>query len=292
MMTIDPKSQTPSRLHAYLLSAVVPRPIAFASTIDPAGNVNLSPFSFFNCFGSNPPILVFSPSRRGRDNTTKHTYDNVKAVAEVVINIVSYEMVEQASLSSCEFPAGVNEFKKAGFTEVRSERIKPPRVGESPVSFECKVNQVIELGTEGSAGNLVICEILLMHINEKVLDENGRIDPLKLDAVARMGGDNYLRMSERNIFTVPKPSDKLGIGFDQIPDELLRSKVLTGNDLGRLASIEQLPSPSESQEIMQDEEVRTVLKEGPDASHRLAQQFIKLGKTFDAWRILLAARQR
>jgi flavin reductase (DIM6/NTAB) family NADH-FMN oxidoreductase RutF len=289
MLTIDPKSQTPAKLHAYLLSAVVPRPIAFASTIDLAGNVNLSPFSFFNCFGSNPPILVFSPSRRGRDNTTKHTYDNVKIVPEVVINIVTYEMVEQASLASCEFPAGVNEFKKAGFTEVRSEKIKPPRVGESPVSFECKVNQVIELGTQGSAGNLVICEILLMHINERVLDENGRIDPIRLDAVARMGGDNYLRMGDANIFTVPKPSDKLGIGFDQIPEKILKSKVLTGNDLGRLASLEQLPSQSDIQEISKNEEVKKILTEGTEATHRLAQQFIRLGKTVDAWKILLAS---
>ncbi len=288
MLTIDPKAQTPSKFHAYLLSAVVPRPIAFASTIDKAGNVNLSPFSFFNCFSSNPPILVFSPSRRGRDNSTKHTYENVKTVPEVVINIVNHAMVEQASLASCEFPQGVNEFKKAGFTEVRSERVQPPRVGESPVSFECKVNQVIELGTQGSAGNLVICEVLLMHVKEEVLDESGRIDPLKLDAVARMGGDNYLRMNKDTIFTVPKPSDRLGIGFDRMPESILKSKILTGNDLGRLASVEQLPTQPEILAIKQDADVSKVLKEGSDASHRLAQQFIRLGKTMDAWKILLA----
>ncbi len=288
MVTIDPKSLTSSKFHAYLLSAVVPRPIAFASTIDAAGNVNLSPFSFFNCFSSNPPILVFSPSRRGRDNTTKHTYDNVKSVPEVVINIVSYEMVEQASLASCEFPAGVNEFHKAGFTEIRSERVKPPRVGESPVSFECKVNQVIELGTQGSAGNLVICEILLMHIRENVLDENGRIDPLKLDAVARMGGDYYLRMGDNNIFTVPKPSDKLGIGFDLIPESIKRSTVLTGNDLGRLASVESLPTDSEIAAIKQSEDVKKAFSKGGDAPHQLAQQLIRIGNPLDAWKVLLA----
>ena len=193
MMTIDPKELTIPRLHSYLQGAVVPRPIALASTVDAAGNVNLSPFSFFNVFSTNPPILVFSPSRRGRDNTTKHTYENVKVVPEVVIHIVTYAMVEQVSLASCEYPRGVNEFIKAGLTAVPSDRVKPPRVAESPVAFECKVNQVIELGSAGAAGNLVICEVLRMHIRESVLDAEGRIDPFKLDAVARMGADYYLR---------------------------------------------------------------------------------------------------
>lgn len=289
MLTIDPKNESPSKFHGYLLSAVVPRPIAFASTIDPDGNINLSPFSFFNCFSSHPPILVFSPSRRGRDSSTKHTYDNVKALPEVVINMVSYDMVEQSSLSSCEFPKGVNEFRKAGFTEVRSEKVKPPRVGEARVSFECKVNQVIELGTVGAAGNLVICEIVLMHVKEEILDEKGRIDPLKLDAVARMGGDSYLRMSADTIFTVPKPSEKLGIGFDQMPAHILNSKILTGNDLGRLASVESLPGAAEIAAIKQDSDVDKVLSAGGDAPHKLAQQLLRLGKTADAWKILLAS---
>ncbi len=215
-------------MHTYLQGAVVPRPIAFASTIDKGGHVNLSPFSFFNIFSSNPPVLVFSPSRRGRDNTVKHTYENIKEVPEVVINIVSYSMVEQASLTSCEFPKGVNEFVKAGFTEVKSEFIKPPRVGESPVSFECKVNQVIDLGTAGGAGSLVVCEVLLMHIKEEVLDEQARIDPFRLDAVARMGGDYYVRANGEAVFTVPKPSQNIGIGFDQLPEKIRKSTVLTG----------------------------------------------------------------
>src|SRR6187402_1935854 len=191
MLTIDPKEITTPQMHAYLLGAVTPRPIAFASTVDLKGNVNLSPFSFFNCFGANPPLLIFSPARRGRDNTTKHTYENVREVAEVVINVVNYSMVQQASLASTEYPKGVNEFKKAGFTELPSVMVKPPRVAESPVSMECKVLQIIQTGDQAAAGNLVICEILLMHIREDILDAEGKIDPWKLDAVARLGSDWY-----------------------------------------------------------------------------------------------------
>lgn len=275
-------------MHAYLLGAVIPRPIAFASTIDKEGNVNLSPFSFFNCFGANPPILVFSPSRRGRDNTTKHTYENVKEVPEVVINIVNYNMVEQVSLSSCEFPKGVNEFIKAGFTEVKSGMVKPPRVGEAPVAMECKVNQVIELGTGGAAGNLVICEVVLMHIKEEVLDDNGRIDPIKLDAVARMGGDYYLRVRQNNIITVPKPNDKLGMGFDRIPLSIRESNVLTGNDLGRLGNAEQLPRAESIESMKSDSEFMTAQKQGKQAVHLLAQRYLGTGKVEEAWSVLLA----
>ncbi len=287
MLTINPKEIPVAKMHSYLLGAVVPRPIAFASTVDKKGNVNLSPFSFFNCFSATPPILVFSPSRKGRDNTTKHTYENVKEVPEVVINIVSYSMIQQTSLASCEYPKGVNEFVKAGFTEIPSARIKPPRVGESAVSFECRVNQIIELGTQGGAGNLVICEILLMHIKEEVLDESGRIDPRKLDAVARMGGDYYLRVRGDSIFTIPKPNEKLGIGFDRLPEKIRNSPVLTGNDLGKLANIERLPDRVEIAAFKKIPKVVEVEAKGEKALHTLAQQYLENGKVEDAWKVLL-----
>ncbi|MFN9501846.1 MAG: flavin reductase family protein, partial [Chryseotalea sp.] len=217
---IDPKEVTTGVLHSYLLGAIAPRPIAFASTIDKEGKVNLSPFSFFNVFGANPPILIFSPARRGRDNTVKHSYENVLEVPEVTINIVDYAMVQQMSLASTEYPKGVNEFVKAGLTEIASEKVKPPRVADAPASFECKVLQVIPTGIEGGAGNLIICEVVLVHIANRVLDANGKIDPFKLDAVARMGGDWYCRAKGDALFTVPKPLEKIGIGIDQLPDEI------------------------------------------------------------------------
>ena len=240
MKTIDPKALSTAALHGYMLGAVTPRPIAFASTIDVDGNVNLSPFSFFNVFSANPPIMIFSPARRGRDNTTKHTYENVLQVKEVVINIVNYDIVQQMSLSSTEYGKGVNEFEKAGLTPLASQTIKPPRVAESPVQFECRVNEVISLGTEGGAGNLVICEVLKMHINEAILDADGKIDPVKLDAVSRMGGNWYGR-AKQGMFEVPKPLSRLGIGFDQLPETIRTSKLLTGNDLAMLANVEVLP---------------------------------------------------
>jgi len=239
---IDPKEVSTGVLHSYLLGAIAPRPIAFASTIDKEGKVNLSPFSFFNVFGANPPILIFSPARRGRDNTVKHSYENVLEVQEVTINIVDYAMVQQMSLASTEYPKGVNEFVKAGLTEIPSEKVKPPRVANAPASFECKVLQVIPTGIEGGAGNLIICEVVLVHIAERVLDSNGKVDPFKLDAVARMGGDWYCRANGNALFTVPKPLEKIGIGIDQLPDEIRLSKVLTGNELAMLANIEALPS--------------------------------------------------
>lgn len=286
MMTIDPKELTIPRLHSYLQGAVVPRPIALASTVDAAGNVNLSPFSFFNVFSTNPPILVFSPSRRGRDNTTKHTYENVKVVPEVVIHIVTYAMVEQVSLASCEYPRGVNEFIKAGLTAVPSDRVKPPRVAESPVAFECKVNQVIELGSAGAAGNLVICEVLRMHIRESVLDAEGRIDPFKLDAVARMGADYYLRAQGENIFTVPKPNEKLGIGVDQLPERIRKSAVLTGNDLGKLGNVERIPDPDGV--TASAPEVKQAREKGEEALHQLARRALADGNLGKAWQILLS----
>jgi flavin reductase (DIM6/NTAB) family NADH-FMN oxidoreductase RutF len=275
-------------MHSYLLGAVAPRPIAFASTIDREGNVNLSPFSFFNCFGANPPILVFSPARRGRDNTTKHSYENVLEVPEVVINIVNYAMVQQMSLASTEYPKGVNEFVKAGFTQAASSRVKPPRVGESPAAFECKVLDVIKTGDQGAAGNLVICEVILAHIKDDVFDAEGKIDPFKLDAVARMGGDWYCRANGDALLKVPKPLDRLGIGVDKIPASIRFSKILTGNDLGMLGNIESLPDDAAVQLMKKHPDVQQAIKEGENAVHQLAQSRLQQGKVVEAWSVLLA----
>lgn len=287
MLTVNPKEIPSSQLHGYLLGSVTPRPIAFASTIDKDGNVNLSPFSFFNCFGYNPPLLIFSPARRGRDNTTKHTYENVLEVQEVVINIVSYSMVQQMSLASTEYPKGINEFQKAGFTEVASTLVKPPRVAEAPVSMECNVLQIVPTGTEGGAGNLVICEVILMHIKEEVLDAQGKIDPFKLDAVARLGGDWYCRVQGDAIFKVPKPLDRLGIGVDSIPAPIRYSKVLTGNDLGLLGNTERLPDITNVQDFFSKYPIEQALQAGEDAVHTMARIFLSEGKTEEAWKILL-----
>lgn len=284
-MIINPKEIPAAKMHGYLLGAVAPRPIAFASTIDKEGNVNLSPFSFFNCFGANPPILVFSPARRGRDNTTKHSYENVLEVPEVVINIVNHSMVQQSSLASVEYPKGVNEFVKAGFTQVPSSMVKPPRVGESPVSFECKVLQVIPTGDKGAAGNLVICEVVLAHIKDEVLDADGRIDPFKLDAVARMGGDWYCRAQGEALFKVPKPLDKIGIGIDQLPAVIRNSKILTGNDLGMLGNIERIPVTRK--DLSQSEQDAIAL--GTEATHRLVQRYLKVNQVMEAWNLLIQA---
>ena len=231
LLTINPRDTQTPELHSYLLSAVAPRPIALASTIDEDGNPNLSPFSFFNVFSANPPILIFSPARRVRDNTVKHTYENAKAVKEVVINVVTHDMVQQTSLSSTEYEKGVNEFEKAGFSMKASERVKPFRVAESPVQFECAIRQVIELGSEGGAGNLIICEVLLMHIDEKVLDANKKIDQKTLDLVARAGGSYYSR-ARNGFFEIPKPLKNKGIGVSSLPESVRTSPILTGNDLG------------------------------------------------------------
>jgi flavin reductase (DIM6/NTAB) family NADH-FMN oxidoreductase RutF len=286
-MIIDPKELPIVKLQAYLQGGVSPRPIALVSTIDKDGNVNLSPFSFFNLFSMNPPILIFSPSRRVRDNSTKHTLQNVQEVPEVVINIVSYNMVEKTSLASCDFPKGTNEFIKAGLTEITSTIVKPPRVSEAPVSFECKVNQVIPLGQEGGAGNLVICEVVLMHIADEVLGTDGYIDPNKLDAVARMGQDFYCRASGDNIFTVPKPNTNVGVGIDQIPVHIQTSNVLTGNDLGRLGNIEKLPDESEIKLFQSEKFWKEASEIGVDELHRLAKKYLIEGKIEEAWKVLL-----
>jgi flavin reductase (DIM6/NTAB) family NADH-FMN oxidoreductase RutF len=241
-MNWKPSELSTSQLHAYLLGAIAPRPICFASTIDADGNPNLSPFSFFNVFGSKPPILIFSPARRVRDNTIKHTLENAIATKEVVINVVNYAIVQQMSLSSCEYPKGSDEFIKAGLTPIPSQLVKPFRVKESPAQFECKVLEVKETGTEGGAGNLIICEVVMLHLNNDVLNEQQQIDPHKIDLVARMGGDYYCRASGDAIFKVAKPNLNLGMGIDALPDMVKQSHVLSGNHLGQLGNVAQMPS--------------------------------------------------
>lgn len=291
MLSIDPNEISTGKRHQYLLGAVGPRPIAFASTMDENGRPNLSPFSFFNVFSANPPILVFSPSRRGRDNTVKHTYLNAKATKEVVINIVNYKIVQQMSLSSTEYAEGVNEFEKAGFTMLKSDLVKPYRVAESPVQFECKVKDVIELGAEGGAGNLVICEVVKMHFDEAILDEEGFIDQHKIDQVARMGGNWYSR-AKMGMFEVPKPLSKLGIGVDQIPQEIRNSKVLTGNDLGKLGNVEAFPLEEEIEAFFnEDPEALEILKSGdPEKVHLQAQLYLEKDEPAKAWKLLLAKK--
>ncbi|MDC1464232.1 flavin reductase family protein [Polaribacter sp.] len=284
MLSIDPKEIATGKLHGYLLGAVAPRPIAFSSTIDANGNPNLSPFSFFNVFGSNPPIMIFSPARRVRDNTTKHTLDNVLATKEVVINIVNYDIVQQMSLSSTEYPEGVNEFEKAGFTMLASDKIKPFRVAESPVQFECKVKDVIFTGDKGGAGNLIICEVVKIHISEAVLDENGAIDQHKIDLVARAGGSYYSRARD-GFFEIPKPIATIGIGVDAIASEIKNSTILTGNNLGMLGNVAQLPN---------EKSVNNFRKEHPQfiglettKKHTFAQEFLKKNDVESAWKVLL-----
>ena len=284
MLSISPKEISTSKLHAYLLGAVAPRPIAFASTINKNGIPNLSPFSFFNVFGSNPPTLVFSPARRVRGNTTKHTLQNVENLKEVVINVVNFEMVQQMSLSSSEYPEGVNEFVKAGFTMLASDEIKPFRVAESPVQFECIVKDIIYTGQEGGAGNLIICEVLKIHILETVLDKDGMIDQHKIDLVARAGGSFYSRARD-GFFEIPKPLSTLGIGVDAFPNAIRNSTILTGNNLGVLANVVSLPTK---------EDVDNFAKEHPEfigletvKKHTFAQQYIEKNDVESAWKVLL-----
>ncbi|MCF6348252.1 MAG: flavin reductase family protein [Flavobacteriaceae bacterium] len=284
MLTIDPTQITTAKLHGYLLSAVSPRPIAFASTIDNDGNSNLSPFSFFNVFSANPPILIFSPARRVRDNTTKHTLENVHEVKEVVINVVNHTIVQQMSLSSTEYAKEINEFEKAGFTMLPSEVVKPFRVAESPIQFECKVNKIIALGTEGGAGNLIICEVLRMHINESVLSDDKMIVQEKLDLVARAGGSYYSR-AKNGFFEIPKPLATLGIGVDQIPEEIKNSKLLTGNNLGMLANVEVLPIQQDVDNFAKDNKQYIGLE--TQEKHKFAQQFLDNNDVESAWKVLL-----
>jgi len=257
--TIDPASITTAELHSILLTAVAPRPIAFASTVDINGNVNLSPFSFFNVFSANPPILIFSPARRVKNNTTKHTFENVKTTKEVVINIVNFPIVEQMSLSSTEYDLGTNEFIKSGLTPVPSTKVTPPRVAESPVSFECIVDNIIELGEERGAGNLVISRVVCIHINNKYTDAKGNLDTKKLDLVARMGGSWYARIIEESLFEIPKPIFNKGIGVDSLPKHVLNSTILTGNNLGRLGNLPTIPSSKEIEKVKETAILSTIL---------------------------------
>ena len=277
MLTIDPKEIPVPKLHHYLLGGVGPRPIALASTVDKNGKPNLSPFSFFNVFSANPPIMVFSPARSGRTGATKNTFDNVKETKEVVINVVTYAIVQQVSLASSPYEKGVNEFIKSGLTPVTSDLIKPFRVKESPVQFECKVNDIIELGQDGGAGNLVICEVVKIHINEKVLDENNMIDQQKIDLVSRMGGNWYCRADHHAMFEVAKPITTIGIGVDAIPEPIRNSTILTGNELGLLGSVEQLPTQNEIAAFHYD----------GNKPHQDAHVLLKQGRVIEAWKVLL-----
>ncbi|WP_430399978.1 flavin reductase family protein [Flavobacterium sp.] len=289
MLSINPKEIEPAKLQGYLQSAVAPRPIAFASTLDENGMPNLSPFSFFNVFSSNPPILIFSPARRVRNNTVKHTLINVQNTKEVVINIVNYDIVQQMSLSSTEYPDGVNEFEKSGLTMVASEVVKPFRVAESPVQFECKVNDVIALGDQGGAGNLVICEVVKIHINEAVLDANGMIDQHKIDLVARMGANWYSR-SNVGMFEVEKPLSTLGIGVDNVPQFVKESSIFNGNDLGKLGNIEAIPTEEEITIFVKENfEIKGILS-SEDAQKQLkkAKEYLDNNEVLTAWKVLLA----
>ncbi|WP_378179369.1 flavin reductase family protein [Aquimarina sp. SS2-1] len=289
MLRIDPLEVSIGKLHGLMLGAIGPRPIAFASTIDEKGNPNLSPFSFFNVFSANPPILIFSPARRVRDNTTKHTLENTLVTKEVVINVVNYDIVQQMSLSSTEYPKDVNEFEKAGLTMVASEKVKAFRVGESPVQFECKVNQIIPMGEEGGAGNLVICEVLLMHIRDEILNQDGSIDQFKIDQVARMGGNWYSR-ANMGMFEVPKPLSTMGIGLDALPAEIRNSIIFTGNDLGKLANVEGIPENREAKDFVNNNSDIKDKIQGANLIeiHKFAKQYLDKDDMDTAWNILAA----
>lgn len=293
MLTLNPSDLTTTELQNYLQYAIAPRPICFVSTIDKQGNVNLSPFSFFNLFSINPPICIFSPSRRVRDNTTKHSLENILEVPECVINVVNYNMVRQTSLASVEYPKGINEFIKAGFTPLASELVKPPRVAESPVQMECIIKQVIPLGEHAGAGNLVMAEIKRIHIREDILSDSGGIDQEKIDLVARLGGDWYCRASD-NLFKVEKPVRTLGIGVDSIPAVIRNSHILSGNNLGQLGNVEDLPSDEEIEFFKSDFELKLILDSTIGDStnrerelHQYAKKLLEAGKVIEAWKVLL-----
>ena len=289
MISIIPAEISTAELHGYLLGAIGPRPIAFASTMDRNGRPNLAPFSFFNVFGSNPPILIFSPSRRVRNNTTKHTLENVLDTKEVVINVVNYSMVQQVSLASTEYEEGENEFIKAGFTMAKSDLIKPFRVAESPAQFECRVLKVEPLGKGGGAGNLVFSEVVKIHIDPNILGEDGIIDQAKIDQVARMGGNWYTRANQ-GLFEVPKPLSSRGIGVDKLPDHIRWSPILTGNDLGMLGNVEEIPNKEEVEEfIASNIEIRSIISaDDPKKLHLKAQEFLTKADVLSAWKVLLA----
>lgn len=276
--TIDITSGEKSRIYQYLSATVTPRPIAFVSSVDSKGNKNLSPFSFFNVFSVNPPILVFSPVRRVRNNTSKHTLDNVHQVKECVISLVTEAIAQQVSLSSCDFDAETNEFEKAGFTEVKSDLITPSRVKESPVNFECKVNNIISLGEEGGAGSLVICEVLKIHIDKTILDNNNVIDPLKLNVVSRLGSNWYGKTTQESLYEITKPLSRMGMGIDNLPENIRHSEILTGNELAMLASAENIPDKNEFT-LTDNKNIKE--------KHILAKELLSKGQTEEAWQIIL-----
>lgn len=291
-MIIQLKDLPAADVQNYLQHAIAPRPIAFASTIDKEGNVNLSPFSFFNLFSSNPPIVIFSPARRVRDNTTKHSLQNVEEVKEVVINIVDYNMVQQTSLASCEFAKGINEFLKAGFTEEKATLVAPPMVKESKIKLECRVIEIKPLGTGGGAGNLVICEVLCMHIDDNILDADKKIDQTKLHHVARLGADWYCKVDESNLFKVAKPNTELGIGIDALPEGIRNSKILTGNHLGQLANVSEMPAIEPS---FSDDKLKNIIQyysinpqDMDHVLHTYAARLLDDGNVHDAWQVLLS----
>lgn len=292
-MTFDLSELKPAEKQYYLQHAIAPRPICFASTIDREGNVNLSPFSFFNMFSSDPPVLIFSPARRVRDNTTKHTLQNVLEVPEVVVNIVTYDMVQQVSLASCEYPQAVDEFDKAGFTKDKATLVRPPMVKESKIRMECKVLEVKSLGETPGAGQLIICEVLLLHINDDLLDADKKMDQRKIEHVARLGGDWYCKVSQDNLFAVPKPNVHLGIGIDALPESIRSSKTLTGNHLGLLANVHELPVVEPS---FDDEHLKNIVQyfsvnplDMETEVHRYAAKLLDENKVHEAWQVLLAA---
>ncbi len=293
MLEINPKDLSTKDLHGYLLSSVGPRPIALVSTIDNEGRPNLSPFSFFNVFSANPPIAIFSPARRVRNNTTKHTLQNAALTKEVVINVVSFPIVEQTSLSSTEYKEGVNEFIKSGLTPVESIQVKPYRVKESPVQMECIVKNIISLGEEGGAGNLVVCEIVKMHVSENILNEHRQIDPNKIDLVGRMGANWYCRASNASLFEVQKPNSKIGIGYDQLPQHIRNSHILSGNDLAKLANVESLPSMEDVEKFKENKDLVNILKSSVDEEqtrenlHYHCKKLLQENKVLDAWCTLL-----
>lgn len=294
MLTLNTSELSPAQLQNYMQYAIAPRPICFATTIDLAGNINLSPFSFFNMFSTNPPLCIFSPARRVRDNTTKHTLENILEVKECVINIVNYSMVQQTSLASTEYPKGVNEFEKAGFTMLPSQLVKPPRVAEAPVQMECIVKEVIHLGENPGAGNLILAEVKLIHIKEEILDEEGKIDQAKIDLVARLGGDWYCRVTPENLFKVAKPLTTLGIGVDSLPKAVRNSMVLTGNDLGKLGNVEHLPTDDEVDAVRNLVEVKEILDATIGDSnnrerelHELAREWLAKGNVSEALKVVL-----
>lgn len=294
--SIYPEKINQGEMHRYLLSAIAPRPICFASTIDKKGRVNLSPFSFFNVFSSNPPILIFSPSRRGRDNSIKHTLENVKEVNEVVVNTVNYSMVNQMALSSADFAKGINEFEKAGLTPIQSEFVLPPRVAESPASFECKVKQILPLGEGPGAGNLVIAEVILMHFQQDYLDKENQLITTSMDLVARMGDEWYSRATKDSLFSLPKPTGKLGMGIDNLPEYVRNSSVLTGNDLGELGNLSHLPSQNILEEAQREPRVQELLEKTlPQREiefHLLAQKIIRNGNPQLGLSILILSEQK